>query len=104
MTEASWGEAGSPEINWRMSAALENVPRGDQDLAEVTSLGGAVRAWQALDPSRQADAILTPEQPLLIDGVAMSEFVGPGIEALVGRLPEFGLTEATNDDAEDQAG
>jgi hypothetical protein len=50
MNEASWGGAGSPKINWRMSVALENVPRGDEQLAEVTSLEGAVRAWLALDP------------------------------------------------------
>ncbi|MDV3459216.1 hypothetical protein RZN05_19625 [Sphingomonas sp. HF-S4] len=51
MTEATWGgDAMSPDINWRMSAALENVPRGDSDLAEVTSLAGAIVAWQSLDP------------------------------------------------------
>jgi hypothetical protein len=27
MTEATWGEsAKTPDINWRMSASLENVP------------------------------------------------------------------------------
>ena len=35
MTEATWGEsAKTPEINWRMSASLENVARGDNDVAE----------------------------------------------------------------------
>ncbi len=38
MAEATWGGRGTAEIDWRMSAALENVPRGDDDLAEVTSL------------------------------------------------------------------
>ncbi|MBD8736821.1 MULTISPECIES: hypothetical protein [unclassified Sphingomonas] len=38
MSEATWGKAASPEIDWRMSAALENVPRGDKEFAEVTSL------------------------------------------------------------------
>ena len=52
MTEATWGEtAKTPEINWRMSASLENVPRGDSDVAEVTNLGRAVRDWRELDPS-----------------------------------------------------
>ena len=38
MTEAKWGEAAkTPDINWRMSASLENVPHGDTDIAEVTT-------------------------------------------------------------------
>jgi hypothetical protein len=88
MTEATWGdESMSPEINWRMSAALENVPRGASDLAEVTSLAGAVAAWQSLDPAHQAVAILTPEHPLIIDGVSVSTFSGESIAALAARLP-----------------
>ena len=59
MTEATWGDdAKTPEIDWRMSAALETVPRGDEDLAEVTSLDGAVRAWTALDPEHRSAAEL----------------------------------------------
>ena len=76
MTEASWGEAGSPDIDWRMSAALENVPRGESELAEVTSLEGAVRAWLALDPAHQEDAVLTPERPLLVEGCRWPRSVG----------------------------
>ena len=88
MTEATWGDgAMSPEIDWRMSASLENVPRGDSDLAEVTSLAGAVSAWLALDPAHRADAVLTPERPLLIDGVAVPEFAGDAIAALAERAP-----------------
>jgi hypothetical protein len=87
MTEATWGEAGSPEINWRMSASLENVPRGTEDFAEVTSLERAVRAWAKLDPEHQAVAILRPESALLIDGASMGEFIGDGIAALLERLP-----------------
>jgi len=50
MTEATWDDAAkNPPIDWRMSAALENVPRGNSDIAEVTSLEGAVRAWVTLD-------------------------------------------------------
>ena len=31
------------EIDWRMSARLANVARGDSDLPEVTSLEGAAK-------------------------------------------------------------
>lgn len=87
MTEARWGNgAMSPEIDWRMSASLECVPRGESDLAEVTSLAGAVLAWLALDPAGRADAVLTPERPLVMGGVTVAEFVGDGISALADRL------------------
>ena len=87
MDEASWGDAASPAIDWRMSAALENVPRGDDELAEVTSLEGAVRAWLELDPAHRAEATLTTERALTIDGASRGEFHGNGIETLVSRLP-----------------
>ena len=88
MTEARWGEGTmSPEIDWRMSAALENVPRGQDELAEVTSLAGAVAAWRALDAEHRAAAVLTPEHPLLIDGVSTDSLVGEGIAMLAERLP-----------------
>jgi hypothetical protein len=88
MTEATWGDdAKTPEIDWRMSAALENVPRGDADLAEVTSLEGAVRAWTALDPEHRNAAVLTPERALQIDGASLTTFAGDGIAALVDLLP-----------------
>lgn len=87
MTEATWGDAASPGIDWRMSAALQNVPRGDEELAEVTSLEGAVRAWLALDPAHRQGAILTPERPLLLDGVSTPELQGDHIAALAERLP-----------------
>lgn len=88
MTEATWGDdAKMPGIDWRMSAALENVPRGDSDVAEVTSLEGAVRAWIVLDPEHQAAATLTAERPLLIDGASTETFAGEGIAVLVERLP-----------------
>ena len=39
MTEATWGDATkTPDIDWSMSAALENVTRGGEDIAEVASL------------------------------------------------------------------
>lgn len=61
MAEATWGdEAKTPDIDWPMSAALENVPRGDENLAEVTSLEGAVRTWMTLDAEHRDAAALTP--------------------------------------------
>ncbi len=88
MTEAKWGdETLSPEIDWRMSAALENVPRGGSDVAEVTSLAGAVLAWCALDPEHRAQAVLTLERPVQIDGASLNAFSGDGIAALAERLP-----------------
>lgn len=70
-----------------MSAALENVPRGDEDLAEVTSLEGAVRAWTGLDSEHRGAAVLTPERPLQIDGAFHTSLTGDGIAALAERLP-----------------
>lgn len=74
-------------IDWQMSAALENVPRGDAELAEVTSLAGAVRAWAALDAELQAEAVLTPERPVAVDGETVERFAGMAIRDLANRLP-----------------
>lgn len=88
MTEASWGDTTkTPTIEWRMSASLENVPRGDNDVAEVTSLERAVRVWLELDPAHRTAATLTPERPIQLDGVAMASFEGEGIAVLAERLP-----------------
>lgn len=88
MTEATWGEsAKTPEINWRISASLENVPRGDSDVAEVTNLERAVRDWRELDPEHQAAAVLTVEHPVQIDGASSTTFAGEGIAALADHLP-----------------
>ena len=88
MTEATWGdEATSSNLDWRMSAALANVPRGDSELAEVTSLEGAVRAWTKLDAEHREHAVLTPERPIQIDGALTATFTGGGIAALSGLLP-----------------
>lgn len=70
-----------------MSAALENVPRGDSELAEVTSLEGAVRAWRDLDPEHQTHARLTTERPIQFKGVATAVFTGNAIAELAKRLP-----------------
>lgn len=87
MTEATWGGAATPDLDWRMSAALENVPRGDGDVAEVTSLEGAVRAWSGLDAGHRVHAVLTPERAIQVDGSLVSTLTGEGIAALVARLP-----------------
>ena len=104
MSPASWGEAGTPDINWRMSAALQNVPRGDDDFAEVTSLEGAVRAWLALDPAHRGAATLTPEHPLLIDGASIPEFSGESIAALAERLPANESAGLSDEPVIDEAG
>jgi len=88
MSEASWGDATkTPMIEWRMSASLENVARGDGEMAEVTSLEGAVRAWLELDPEHRIAATLTPERPVLIDGISHASFAGDGIAILSEQLP-----------------
>ncbi|MSW53412.1 MAG: hypothetical protein F2817_21300 [Actinobacteria bacterium] len=94
MTEATWGESvKTPEINWRMSASLENVPRGDSDVAEVTNLERAVRDWRGLDPEHQAAAVLTVEHPVQIEGTSSTTFTGEGIAALAEHLPASSPTE-----------
>lgn len=88
MTEASWNEqAKTPTIDWSVSAALENVQREGQDIAEVSNLETAVRVWVDLEPHHKADAVLTIEHPILLDGVATSSFTGSTIAALAERLP-----------------
>ena len=88
MTEATWGEsAETPEINWRISASLKNVPRGDNDVAEVTNLERAVRDWLTLDPQHQSAATLATEHAVQIDGVSSTAFTGQAIAALADHLP-----------------
>lgn len=88
MAEATWDDGSvSTEIDWHMSAALENVERGREELPEVTSLSGAVRAWMALDPSHKADATLTPERAIMVDGQLKTSLHGEAIPSLAGRLP-----------------
>ncbi len=88
MTEATWGEsAKTPDINWRLSASLKNVPRGESDVAEVTNLERAVRDWLALDPQHQSAAILTTEHAVQVDGVSATTFTGEAIAALADHLP-----------------
>jgi hypothetical protein len=77
-------------IDWRMSAALENVPRGGTDVPEVTSLAGAVRAWSALDAEHRAKAVLTTDHPIQVDeaDAAVQCFSGEAIAALAERLKQ----------------
>ncbi|WP_404337888.1 hypothetical protein AB2M62_03645 [Sphingomonas sp. MMS12-HWE2-04] len=70
-----------------MSASLENVPRGDDELAEVTSLDGAVRAWRALDAHHRDVAVLTLERPVQIEGALADKFIGSAIAQLAEHLP-----------------
>lgn len=94
MTEATWDESAmTPEINWRVSAALENVPRGDSDIAEVTNLEQAVRDWLELDPQHQEAAVLTADHPVQINGSSSTTFTGAGIAALADRLPSSSSTK-----------
>ena len=88
MTEGVWDDGvKTPPFDWRMSAALEDVPRGGVDVAEVTSLEGAVRAWAELDPEHRAAATLRPEHSVMIDGAAHAVFTADGIAMLAEMLP-----------------
>lgn len=94
MTEATWGEsAKTPDLNWRMSASLENVPRGDTDIAEVTNLERAVRDWVRLDPEHREAATLTTDQAVHIEGVSSTTFTGEAIAALAEHLPSTPTVE-----------
>ncbi|WP_242147280.1 MULTISPECIES: hypothetical protein [unclassified Sphingomonas] len=88
MTEATWGDgAMNSDIDWRMSAALADVPRGDSDVAEVASLERAVRDWLGLDAAHKAAATLTTEHPLRVGGATGTTFTGAAIAALAEQLP-----------------
>jgi hypothetical protein len=74
-------------IDWRMSAVLANADRGGSELAEVTSLEQAVRAWLELDNGLQNEAVLRPERAVVIDGETVAAFEGQAIRAFADRLP-----------------
>ena len=91
MAEARWSDnSKTPTIDWSVSGGLENVERQGQDVAEVTNLEAAVRAWLALEPQHKSDALLTVEHPILLDGVAHTSFAGETLSALAERLPASG--------------
>ncbi|MCP8890164.1 hypothetical protein [Sphingomonas faeni] len=88
MTEATWGKsAKTPDINWRMSASLEDVARGETDIAEVTNLERAVRDWVRLDSEHRDAATLTTDHPVQIEGVSSTTFTGEAIAAIAEHLP-----------------
>ena len=79
--------SGRDEIDWTMSAALENVTRGGAEVPEVTSLEGAVRAWMELKDPLQTQASLTPERAVELAGETRATFSGQEIAALADLLP-----------------
>ncbi|WP_019515957.1 hypothetical protein [Sphingomonas sp. Mn802worker] len=86
MTEASWSGAGS--IEWTMSASLEDVTRGGEQVPEVTSLERATRAWQALPPAQRSEAVLTAERPVTLPGeLPADRYVGDAIGRIAALLP-----------------
>lgn len=75
-------------IPWSMSASLENVVRGGNELPEVASLEGCVRAWLKLDAVHREDAELVPEHSFqFMDDGPTSVFRGAEIAALAKYLP-----------------
>ncbi|WP_375271139.1 hypothetical protein [Sphingomonas sp.] len=89
MVEASWSGGETGAIAWTMSASLEDVPRGGEQVPEVTSLERAVRAWRELSPDQRASAVLTAERPVtLADEPPVDRFVGDAIGRLAEHLPD----------------
>ena len=79
----SWGDdTRTPPVEWTMSAALQSVVRDGADIVEVTSLREAIEAWKRLDPDHRTAAVLTPDRPILIEGVQHGQFEGAGIQLL----------------------
>jgi len=70
-----------------MSASLENVPRGETDIAEVTNLERAVRDWVRLDPDHKESATLTTDHAVQIEGASSTTFTCEAIAALAEHLP-----------------
>lgn len=88
MAEATWGDALDPSIDWKMSASLEDVKRGGEEVPEVTNLEAAVRAWLQLDAAMKGEAVLTLERPIHLEaGMPLDTFVGEAIGDLARRLP-----------------
>lgn len=78
---------GQVTIDWAMSASLENVRRGAQDVPEVTNLEVAVLEWLDLPKDMQAVAELTPEHAIqLNDEGPTLVFRGHEIERLAALL------------------
>lgn len=89
MVEASWSGGDAGAIAWTMSASLEDVPRGGEQVPEVTSLQRAVRAWRDLSPDQRTSAVLTTERPVtLANEPPVDRFVGDAIGRLADHLPD----------------
>jgi len=89
MTEATWSGSDEGTIEWTMSAALEDVPRGGEQVPEVTSLERAVRAWRELSSEQRVAAVLTSERPVKLPGeTPLDRFVGEAIGQLAEQLPD----------------
>lgn len=75
-------------IPWTASAALENVVRAGNDLAEVTSLEGCVRAWLELDDVHKRRAELVMEKAFQFQDEGYTRvFHEEGIAELAKHLP-----------------
>ena len=93
MTEASWTGGGT--IEWSMSASLQDVTRGGEQVPEVTSLERAVRAWRVLPAEQRDEAVLTAERPVTLPGeMPADRYVGDAIGTIAAQLPD----EAPTDD------
>lgn len=87
MAEASWTGGGT--IEWSMSASLEDVTRGGEQVPEVTSLERAVRAWRALPAEQRDEAVLTAERPVTLPGeLPADRYVGDVIGRIAAHLPD----------------
>lgn len=92
MSEASWNGGGT--IEWTMSASLEDVTRGGEQVPEVTSLARAVRAWQTLPEEQRVDAVLTAERPVTLPGeLPADRYIGAAIGRIAAQLPKDGADD-----------
>jgi hypothetical protein len=86
MTVATCCDGGTPKIDRRTSAALADVPPGQTDLPEATSLRSAVRERTGPDPEHGQNPVLTSERAVRIDGTSSTSLSGDVIAALAGHL------------------
>lgn len=95
MIEATWRDGvTAPKIDWRMSESLQNVPRSESKVAEVTYLERAVLDWFALDTGHKATAALTTEHAVQIGNASSMSFTGEANAAPSEHLPLRRSSEA----------